>query len=187
MALIDLFKQGWTSDRGDQTVCGWGSEIEHTEDIRQELPIILKEYNVKLFNDAGCGDLNWISTVDLSDIDYMGYDIVPRAKWNYPLKCRQMDISDNIMRKADMILCRDVFIHLPNNTVQKILDNFKQSSDLLLTTTFMDLSSNSDRLDEPSIKYAKINLSIEPFNLGKPLICIKENYPNKYTCLWRLK
>lgn len=183
-----IFKRGWRSKGGGQTVCGWGSEIEHTGQIRKKLPEILAKYNVKLFNDAGCGDLNWISTIELGgDIDYMGYDLISRARWNCPLKCLEMDVSEDFMRKADMILCRDVFIHLPNDSVKKILNNFKQSSDLLLTTNFMDCSDNGDRLNEPSIKYAKINLSIEPFNLGEPIICVQEDYPNKCTCLWRLK
>tara|TARA_Y100001963_G_C6768111_1_gene443388 strand:+ start:44 stop:601 length:558 start_codon:yes stop_codon:yes gene_type:complete len=185
--MKDVFEKGWTSERVEQTVCGWGSEIEHTEQIRRLLPSILVSQNVKTFNDAGCGDLNWISTVDLGNVDYTGYDLVPRSKWNRPLKCLQMDISKNVMRKADMILCRDVFIHLPNETILEILDKFKQSSDLLLTTTFLDCESNEGRIQEASTTYSKLNLELEPFNLDNPIVCIAEDYPHKYTCLWRLK
>jgi hypothetical protein len=178
-----IFEQGWES-KG--TVCGWGSEIEHTFEIRKELPRLIKKYGVKILNDAGCGDLNWISTIGLRNVNYRGYDLFHYDAWNNnPLKCRTFDITERNMRKADMIICRDVFIHLPNDLVLQTLDHFRQSSSLLLSTSFLD-ANNMHRMSEPELKYNKINLAIEPFGLGKPLICIEEDYPKKFTCLWRI-
>ena len=56
--MKSMFEKGWSASG---TVCGWGSEIEHTENIRKQLPQIIKDYGSKSVNDAGCGDLHWIS------------------------------------------------------------------------------------------------------------------------------
>ena len=185
--MREVFSKGWQvgkQEKGD-TVCGWGSEIEHTVNIRAKLPQIIQDYSIKCINDAGCGDLCWISHLEMDTIDYVGYDIVSRDSWDKSLTCEQLDITKQVMRKADMVICRDVLIHLPNDLVLSTLQNFRACSTLLLTTTF-DGSDNSNRIKKPSLQYSKIDLSSEPFNLGKPIACIQEDYPNKYSCLWRI-
>lgn len=186
--MKDVFKDGWpagTREKGE-TVCGWSSEIAHTENIRTMLPKIIDEYNVLSINDAGCGDLCWMSQVDILDADYMGYDIVSRENWNKKLRCQELDISKGVMREADMIICRDVFIHLPNDVVVETLELFKKCAPLLLTTTYED-ADNSNRIKKPSLKYAKLDLTSEPFFLGEPLLCLEEDYPGKFSCLWRIQ
>ena len=42
--MKNIFEKGWT---GSETVCGWGSEIEHTTSIREDLLEIIKLYNIK--------------------------------------------------------------------------------------------------------------------------------------------
>ena len=180
--MREMFEQGWPASG---TICGWGSEIEHTENIRKQLPDLIKKYNIKSINDAGCGDLNWMSTIDLSGVDYLGYDLVSRDAWNETLKCEVLDITQQPMRSADMIICRDVFIHLPNHLVSKALDLFRLSAKYLLSTTFNGID-NDLRIEEPSMTHAKISLDVSPFNLGKPLVCVNEDYENKFSCLWSL-
>jgi len=185
--MKEVFSEGWQvgeQEKGD-TVCGWGSEIEHTVNIRAKLPQIIRYYGIKSINDAGCGDLCWISHLDMATIDYVGYDIVSRHSWGNTLTCKQLDITKHVMRKADMVICRDVLIHLPNDLVLSTLQNFRECSTLLLTTTF-DRSDNLNRIKEPSLQYSKIDLSSEPFSLEEPIVCIQEDYPGKYSCLWRI-
>ena len=185
--MKDVFKAGWGvgAQEKRETVCEWGSEIAHTANIRSLLPRIIKEYNVSSINDAGCGDLCWISQVDMLDVDYMGYDVVSRKGWNKKLTCQELDISKHTMRQADMIICRDVFIHLPNDAVLETLKRFRECSPLLLTTTFVP-ADNDDRIKEPSLTYSKLDLSLEPFNLGVPSLCLEEDCPGKFSCLWRI-
>ena len=181
--MKSMYEKGWSASG---TVCGWGSEIEHTENIRKQLPQIIKDYGIKSVNDAGCGDLHWISTIDLSGVDYLGYDLVSRDTWDTTLKCENLDITIERMRDADMIICRDVFIHLPNDLVSKSLELFRKSSKYLLSTTFLGADNNL-RMKVPDMKHSKISLEVAPFNLGKPLVCINEDYENKFSCLWLLK
>src|SRR5688572_773801 len=73
-----------------ESVSGPGSTLKTTEDLRKELPGFLKSLGIKSMLDAPCGDCNWISKIDLSNIDYTGVDIVPELiesnKKKYPDK-----------------------------------------------------------------------------------------------------
>lgn len=182
--MNEIFEQGWDSP---ETPCGWGSELEHTIDIRYDLPQLIKDYNITSINDAGCGDLNWIKHTSLRNIDYIGYDIIKRSAWdNVDLKCEIFDISKDIMRPCDLIICRDVFIHIPNKMILQILSLFRQSSKLLLSTTFDSVKNNDARPEIITKSHSKLNLQLSPFNL-KPLnFTISEDYPNKYSQLYKI-
>jgi hypothetical protein len=195
-ARLNVFSQGWPGQAED-TVCGWGSSEPHTQLVRKGLSTILDTYGVRTFNDAGCGDLAWMSTLDLAGVDYTGYDAHERATWpdlrrrGYRLEVA--DIAADELRPADLLICRDVFIHLPNHIVQAALDRFRRSCRLLLTTSYISDPtlagggfSNFARMAEPSLRHAKLDLSLAPFDLGEPLERIPESSPNKYLGLWNL-
>ena len=80
------FHRSWSGGSGE-TGCGKGSTIENTAEIREALPNIIKEFNIQKINDAGCGDFNWIKTIEpikTFEIDYQGYDIFDRKKRSLP-------------------------------------------------------------------------------------------------------
>ncbi|KAJ5770820.1 uncharacterized protein N7511_002871 [Penicillium nucicola] len=190
----EIFAQGWP-DQASDTVCGWGSSEQHTRLVRTKLAELLKTYHVGKLNDAGCGDLAWMSLIDLEGIDYVGYDVHERANWaelqqrGYHLDV--LDITANESRPADLVICRDVFIHLPNDMIFPTLERFRRSASLLLTTSYTNDSvvsgnnfSNFKRMDKPSLQHRKLDLTLAPFNLGQPLVRIPEDSPNKYLGLW---
>jgi hypothetical protein len=190
----EIFLRGWP-DQALDTVCGWGSSKQHTRRVRKEFAEILNTYQVETLNDAGCGDLAWMSTINLRGIDYVGYDLYERANWaelrqrGYQLDI--LDITANESRLADLLICRDVFIHLPNDMILPALERFRRSASLLLTTSYTSDSSttqkkfsNFQRMKEPSLRHAKLDLTLPPFNLGQPLVRIPEDSPNKYLGLW---
>ncbi|KAJ5786046.1 uncharacterized protein N7503_011258 [Penicillium pulvis] len=192
----EIFSRGWP-DQAPDTVCGWGSSEKHTRLVRKEFVELLNTYHVKVLNDAGCGDLSWMSMVDLDGVDYIGYDLYERANWadlrqrGYHLDV--LDITANELRPADLLICRDVFIHLPNDMILATLERFRRSASLLLTTGYTSdpsLSegefSNFKRMDEPNLHHRKLDLTLPPFNLGQPLVRIPEDSPNKYLGLWDL-
>lgn len=193
---MEIFSQGWP-DQALDTVCGWGSSEQHTRLIRKRFVEILNIYQVESLNDAGCGDLAWMSMIDLKGVDYVGYDVHERANWaelrqrGYRLDV--LDITSNDLRPADMLICRDVFIHLPNDMILPSLERLRRSAALLLTTSYTsDPSlgegefSNFKRMNEPSIHHQKLDLTLPPFSLGQPLVRIPENSPNKYLGLWNM-
>jgi hypothetical protein len=194
---LEVFAAGWP-DQAPDTVCGWGSSEPHTQLVRKELAAVLSRYGVTSMNDAGCGDLAWMSTVDLDGVDYVGYDVHERGTWpqlrrrGYHLEV--IDITVDAMRPADLLVCRDVFIHLPNEMILCALEQFRKSCRYLLTTSYvsdptgeLDLFRNQERLDAPSLRHAKLDLTLPPFGLGRPLERIPEDSPNKYLGLWDLR
>ena len=103
---IRKFTAGW---RGGlpETECGSGSRIKNTVEQREWIPQIFEKYEIRSVADVGAGDLNWISLIDLSGIDYLPLDLVPR----HP-KVKQFDIVNEVPPQVDMILCLWVLNHL---------------------------------------------------------------------------
>ncbi|KPC90387.1 class I SAM-dependent methyltransferase [Streptomyces albus] len=193
---LRIFSRGWP-DQAPDTVCGWGSSEPHTHLVRKGLVALLEEHGVTTLNDAGCGDLAWMRTLDLGGVDYVGYDVHERATWpelrRLGYRLEVLDITAGGIRPADLVICRDVFIHLPNHMVLPALEQFRRSCRLLLTTSYISSAavengefSNFDRLTEPSLRHAKLDLSRAPFDLGEPLERIPEDSPNKFLGLWDL-
>jgi len=202
-SLLSIFEQGWPSK---DTVCGWSSDIEHTKNIRWFISRYFldksNKFGIKSINDIGCGDLFWMKTIISPVIDdYVGYDCYSRANWpslvENGYKLNVCDVSKDSLRKADVCICRDIMIHLPNNMVLNIIDNIKNSgAKYLFATNYLnpiqeeDYSkygfSNFERKNCPYIHHMKLDLTQAPFNLGRPLTSVAETYPYKNMSLWRL-
>ncbi|KAJ5701292.1 hypothetical protein N7488_008840 [Penicillium malachiteum] len=191
-----IFEWGWP-DQANDTVCGWGSSEQHTREVRSKLTKVLGDYHVRTVNDAGCGDLAWISMIDIGDVDYVGYDLYERTTWpelrKRGVKLNVLDITTQDTRPTDLLICRDVMIHLPNDLVLDTLKRFRRSALLLLATSYTSDQnphggefSNLKRMDRPSLRHKKLDLTLPPFNLGQPLIRIREDFPGKYLGLWNL-
>ncbi|HVZ93307.1 MAG TPA: hypothetical protein VG797_02240 [Phycisphaerales bacterium] len=70
-----IYKNRTWGDR--ESVSGPGSELAETHAVRAILPPLLKELGVTSILDAPCGDFNWMKHVDLTNIHYIGADVVP--------------------------------------------------------------------------------------------------------------
>ena len=82
------------------------------------------------------------------------------------------DISQEVLPKADLILCRDCLVHFSYADIVRTIDNFKKShSKYLLTTTFTDCIKNTDI---NTGDWRPINLEIAPLNFGEPIQTIVE-------------
>src|SRR5262245_21371509 len=124
----------WNIVGPTESVSGPGSAIGATVTIREALASLMKELNVKSVFDAACGDFNWMKEVDLGEATYEGVDIVPaivetvRQKYGGPLRrFRVLDIVEGPIPRVDLILCRDVLIHLPDREALKVLENISAS------------------------------------------------------------
>jgi 2-polyprenyl-3-methyl-5-hydroxy-6-metoxy-1,4-benzoquinol methylase len=161
----------WNSD---QTVSGRGSTLESTVTLREQLPKLLVELEVKSILDAGCGDFNWMRTVNLGGINYIGVDVVEpliqRNQKMYGAGHRTFliaDITTDPLPSADIVLCRECLIHLPNAQVAMALQNFRAAgAKYLLATTNPAITENVDIWPG---SFRPINLEIAPFNLPKPI------------------
>lgn len=183
---------------GNESISGPGSNLEQTQTIRELLPGIIETYTVRSMVDAPCGDFYWMSRVALNIDKYIGIDIVPelikvnRQKYEIPGRTfMALDIVSDALPSADLIMCRDCFIHLSNRDIGKALNNFKSAAfKYLLTTTFPNTTENADIATG---RVRLINLQLPPFNFPAPIAIINENctegdgrYADKSLALWKL-
>jgi hypothetical protein len=176
-----------------ETVSGDGSTLEFSASFRETLPQLLAELGAASLLDAGCGDFNWMKTVNLNGIQYVGVDVVePLIIRNIELYTSESrifligDITKDRLVKADVALCRHCLIHLSNRQVCLALRNLKTiGAKYLLATTFPVVKDNADIWPG---SFRPINLEIPPFNLPKPLRIFHDSRGtdrNSVLALWR--
>ena len=63
--------------------------MEQTQNILEELPNVIKKYNIKSILDIPCGDFFWMKEHNFKDVNYIGADIVRfNKKNNYHFKLK---------------------------------------------------------------------------------------------------
>lgn len=160
-----------------ESISGNGSELVQTKQIINELPILFKKYDIRSMLDIPCGDFNWMQHVDQSHIHYIGADIVAPLinsnKLKYPhIDFRHLDLTKSDLPCVDLILARDVFVHMSYEMIISALENIiKSGSKYLLTTSFTGLIENKDI---SSGDWRCLNLLVEPFRF-KPIYLINED------------
>lgn len=182
------------TNRSGVSPCGQGSNLENTEEIRHFIVQVISTYKIKSINDAPCGDYSWMSKVCLDGIEYRGFDIDSELIQSNKIEYKdvtfvEFNIADEVLPKADMIICRDCLFHLRTKTVIKALDNFKSSGATYLMSTTHEQVENVDITPKhygDDYGFRKINLSVEPYNLGAPLAYVSEPKWDRIVGLWRL-
>ena len=183
---------------GDSSVSGSGSDLSQTEKIRQKLPEIIKTYQIKTMLDIPCGDFGWMKYVDLSGVHYTGADIVAdlieQNNRNYADESKsfkKLNVLKDPLPAADLIFCRDCFVHFSNEDIFIALEKIKVSSaGYLMTTTFTECEENVDIVTGD---WRIINLQIPPFSLPEHVLILNEGctegdgtYADKSLGLWKI-
>ena len=144
-----------------------------------------------------CGDFHWMQHVDLSQIDYIGGDLVSelveRNQSKYAregVEFKKINLVKDSLPKADIILCRDCMVHMSFEDVQAALINLNRSdAKWILTTNFPDAKRNDDIVTG---QWRPINLMLPPFNLPAPIQILAENcleieFKDKNLSLWSVE
>ncbi len=174
-----------------ESVSGPGSGDRQTQVLKKELKNLIGEYNIKSMFDCPCGDFYWmkdiINDASLLDVAYTGGDIVPEiidnnkrdhgSLLNDKSNFIHFNIIEDTIPDVDLLFCRDLFVHLPTDTVVGLLNKIKQSNvKYFLATTFM----NRENTDCPpvsasgAIGWRYVCLFTPPFSLPPPLKIISE-------------
>jgi hypothetical protein len=175
----------------DETASGKGSTLHYTAGLRDWLPGLLRRLGVHRFLDAPCGDFNWMRTVDLDGISYIGMDIVAdltgHLQQTYGSERRRFltgDITRDPLPEADLMMCRDCLFHLPYAYDWQALENFARSGIPYLLTT-SHLGRNRD-IDQPG-QWRQLNLMAPPFTFPPPLEQVDDwvdGHPRRIMGLW---
>jgi SAM-dependent methyltransferase len=168
--------------RSEETVCGPGSTIEHTKNIRQELPKLIERLNIKRFLDAPCGDYHWFQLIDRPEsVYYVGGDIVlaliernQQQYQNSNTTFLKLDITQDPLPSADLWMCRDCLFHLSSQNVFRALRNFINSDiQYLLTSTH---SSSTLNQEIPTGSFHLLNLEKPPYNFSPAILYINDDW-----------
>jgi len=178
-----------------QSRSGTGSSHDATTAVRAALSPLLTDFGIRSILDAPCGDFNWMREVDLRGIPYTGIDVVPaiiaaNSRYAAPDRTfKTLDLINDTLPAADLILCRDTLVHFPYRDIFLALKNFKASGACFLLTTTYPGHSNRD---VPIMSYWRpLDLQAAPFCFSAPLRLVSEQcketpYETKSLGLWRL-
>jgi 2-polyprenyl-3-methyl-5-hydroxy-6-metoxy-1,4-benzoquinol methylase len=157
---------------GYESVSGTGSTLSYTENIRQQLPKLISQFNIKSVLDAPCGDFGWMKILlPKLNVNYIGADIVKELieshKTNYQnevVKFITLDLITDKFPKSDLMICRDCLFHLSYDDIWSVLLNFVNSDTTYLLTTTHKNKYNFKNTNIQTGDYRMIDLFSHPFN-----------------------
>jgi len=188
--------------QGKESISGPGSSLHNTVHLRTELQAFLKQMEISVVVDAPCGDFHWFSLVNLGDANYIGVDVVPElirrntdkhTDRAHSFVC--MDLTNEIPPHGELLICRDLLVHLSYRLGLIILKNLLLSEPKYLALTNFPGANNIDvPEDEGLLQWRPIDLEEAPYNLPSPIARINERYEgesgvfsNKEVAIWKLE
>lgn len=165
--------------RGRESLSGPGSYLSATTEIRDWLPRVIRAYGVRSMADIPCGDWNWMQHVDLP-VDYVGCDVVrgviEQNRERYPhVRFWVLNAITDVPERVDLILCRDLLVHLSYKHGLQVLDNFRRSgSRWLLTTTFPGVTNAELPRWHDGWGWRPIDVESSPYGLDRPIGGVRE-------------
>jgi len=176
-----IYKNSYWQNKIDGSKSGSGSNNSSTKSISYELNKFIYEKKIKSILDIPCGDWNWMRNINLDNILYLGCDIVDEVisenKKNYSkknIKFETKDILSDKLPDADLIIVRDLLVHLGDKDILSFINNIKKARFNYLAITSYDhtLKNSKGTLDD---NWRPLNLTIEPFNLREPDLKIDDS------------
>ena len=171
----------------DQSLWG-GKEFDFYSGIGSHDPMIVNIYVKTVTNflkshdhkmticDIGCGDFNIGQHIFKYSKKYFAIDIVEelieRNKIKFKTKNLEflcLDIANEVLPKADVIIIRQVLQHLSNNEIQQILNRLKTCKYIILTEHLPvgDFIPNTNKIASQGIRLKQqsgVDILSAPFN-----------------------
>lgn len=141
-----------------------------------------------------------MSTMDFQQVNYIGCDVVKemieknsRLYARDNIKFMVKSLIDDDLPNADLIIVRDLLVHLDTSDILKCLENIKRNNfEYIAITNYPTLKSqHTDKI--LGDKWRPINLSMEPFSLIDPeynlddTSMIQDHDKGKYLSVWSNK
>jgi SAM-dependent methyltransferase len=193
-----IYKAGYWRSGTNGSLSGTGSDEGSTVNIHKSLVNFLKDNHIKTILDLPCGDWNWMSHVDLGNVNYIGADIVDavinsnqKRFGSLNRNFKVLDILNDDLPKVDLIFVRDCFVHLEDEQIIKAIKNIAKSNSIFLATTTYpqcNLNQTPVKID----RWRQLNLEIKPFFLPEALSLLDDRcYSDpldveKYMGIWKI-
>jgi 2-polyprenyl-3-methyl-5-hydroxy-6-metoxy-1,4-benzoquinol methylase len=180
-----------------ETPCGPGSTLEACRWILERLPEWIRTHQIRSIADLGCGDFHWMSRMDLSGIQYDGYDVVrflvQRNAERYGrdnVRFHHADLTTLDVPLADLVILKDVLIHLPTSMALEVVARVLEARPRFLASTTAPGWPVSNRACMKIGEFSPIDLEASPFQLRAPIGFVEVPHgagrPIKHFALWRL-
>lgn len=181
ITLKDVFSKIYENDVWTNG-SGPGSNPDAVKNYVENLINTIKKYNIKTVLDYGCGDWQFSKFIDWENLvdSYVGVDIVDglidHHNKNYSTNKVKFEYLTNDWKfpKVDLIICKDVLQHLPNDIANGLLDSFEQSSSYMLITN--DVNKLNTTLDCDIGGWRPLDLTASPYN-KEPLVLFVWDVP----------
>ena len=140
-----------------------------------------------------CGDFLWMNKIiEQTNIDYLGIDIVEELISENQNKYKKRNInfksydivSFTTQKKFDLIIIKDLLIHLKNSDILKIINNLRNMNFKYLALSSSTVKQNTDVIIG---KHRQVNLLKEPYNLKKPKISFKDGGNDNFVYIFEKK
>lgn len=140
-------EEDWSGQLGSEALSGLGSREDTTREFRAFLERFLRDQHISSVVDAGCG--HWPSGyqqyMNWQNVRYVGLDVVPyvveenrayfardagAAAREHALQSPEFMVGDvcGAMPVADLLIVKDVLMHLPTASVKSFLEHSANAS-----------------------------------------------------------
>jgi hypothetical protein len=132
----------------------------------------IRENRIASIVDFGCGDWQYMSRVDLNGANYLGLDVVNQViventrqhcRSNVKFACTPDDLAD--LPEGDLIVLKDVLVHLPNAYVANALAHARRKYRFLLAVNNFSADPAAYNSDIKFGDFRPVDLSLAPFSV----------------------
>ena len=177
-----IYKNKYWQNIENGSLSGAGSNLDNsTHNLSIELPGFINKHKIKSLLDIPCGDWEWMSKLNLTNIKYVGCDIVEdmviennKKYSNDEISFLKKNLSYDDLPEADIILVRDLLVHLKYSDIILCLNNIKKYNyKYIAITNFPKLIKNIN--NKFGDRWKPINFNLKPYLLPEPDFVLPDN------------
>jgi len=150
--FTNIYKYGgWGLNEEGEGFSGNGSTLPNSAYYMVFLKQFIKANNIKSVVDAGCGDWTFSKEMDWSGVNYLGVDtvksVIEKNIQKYEtdkIHFQHLDMLIYELPAADLLICKDVLMHLSNRDIISFLKSTKKFKHCLFTNNAGYENENRD-------------------------------------------
>jgi len=192
-SVRELFEEIYSANKWgglEGALCsGSGSTDEHARPYATAVGRFIAEQGIRHVVDLGCGDFTVgarLLAAGLAELRYTGIDVVAEVirrntekfgSDQVAFECR--DIVEDQLPQGELCLVRQVFQHLSNGQILRVLPKLRQYPSILVTEHYPAISVRSTpNVDKPCgedtrvLDHSGVYLDSPPFNFGSPQLLL---------------
>lgn len=176
----------WGRNAEGEGFSGQGAVLENAQEYKDFLQNFLKSRDIRTVIDIGCGDWGFSKHIEWNGITYVGYDVVQKViernqkKYSSPsITFIHADATQLDLPSADLLICKDVMMHLPHEDNFILCSQFHKFKYCLIINNVdkQTLSSNNNQISYRG-GFRTLDLTKPPYSLnGEKVLTYKSEKP----------